>query len=368
MGADELLTRFLGHVETTGLTLYPAQEEALLELWSGKHVVLSTPTGSGKSLVAMGLFFKALGEGKTAFYTCPIKALVNEKFFDFCEVFGADRVGLHDRRRDHQPRGDAGVLHRRDPRQPGAARSPRARRLRGDGRVPLLRRSGRGAPPGRSRSLSLPDATFLLMSATLGDTRSIEREVEERTKRPFAAVRGTVRPVPLDFEYRDTPLHETIADLITTGRAPVYLVNFTQRSAAEEAQNLMSVELCDKAEKEALKEALRDVPFSTPFGKDLQKFLRHGVGIHHAGLLPRYRLLVEKLAQSGALKVISGTDTLGVGVNIPLRTVLFTQLCKFDGEKTRHPGRARLPADRRARGTQGLRYPGHCRGARRPPT
>ncbi len=96
----------------------------------------------------------------------------------------------------------------------------------------------------------------------------------------------------------------------------------------------MSVELCSKAEKEALKEALYDVPFTTPFGKDLQKFLRHGVGIHHAGLLPRYRLLVEKLAQTGMLKVVSGTDTLGVGVNIPLRTVLFTQLCKFDGVKT----------------------------------
>jgi superfamily II RNA helicase len=333
MGADELLTRFLGYIETTGLTLYPAQEEALLELWSGKHVVLSTPTGSGKSLVAMGLFFKALGEGKTAFYTCPIKALVNEKFFDFCEVFGAERVGLMTgdatinreaklvcctaeilanlALRDRRARADYVVMdefHYYADRDRGAA-----------WQIPLV---------------SLPDATFLLMSATLGDTRSIEREVEERTKRPFAAVRGTVRPVPLDFEYRDTPLHETIADLITTGRAPVYLVNFTQRSAAEEAQNLMSVELCDKAEKEALKEALRDVPFSTPFGKDLQKFLRHGVGIHHAGLLPRYRLLVERLAQSGALKVISGTDTLGVGVNIPLRTVLFTQLCKFDGEKT----------------------------------
>lgn len=333
MGADELLTRFLAHVETTGLTLYPAQEEALLELWSGKHVVLSTPTGSGKSLVAMGLFFKALGEGKTAFYTCPIKALVNEKFFDFCEVFGADRVGLMTgdatinraatlvcctaeilanlALRDRRARADYVVMdefHYYADRDRGAA-----------WQIPLV---------------SLPDSTFLLMSATLGDTRSIEREVEERTKRPFAAVRGSVRPVPLDFEYRDTPLHETIADLITTGRAPVYLVNFTQRSAAEEAQNLMSVELCDKAEKEALKEALRDVPFSTPFGKDLQKFLRHGVGIHHAGLLPRYRLLVERLAQSGALKVISGTDTLGVGVNIPLRTVLFTQLCKFDGEKS----------------------------------
>jgi len=333
VSADELLTRFLGHVAATGLTLYPAQEEALLEIWGGKHVLLSTPTGSGKSLVATGMFFKALGEGKTAFYTCPIKALVNEKFFDFCDLFGADRVGLMTgdatinreatlvcctaeilanlALRDSGRRADYVVMdefHYYGDRERGSA-----------WQIPLI---------------ELTDTTFLLMSATLGDTRSIERQIEERTSRAFADVRGTERPVPLDFEYRETPLHETIAHLVTTGRAPIYLVNFTQRGAAEEAQNLMSVEICSKPEKEALKEALHDVPFSTPFGKDLQKFLRHGVGIHHAGLLPRYRLLVEKLAQTGMLKVVSGTDTLGVGVNIPLKTVLFTQLCKFDGEKT----------------------------------
>ena len=140
--------------------------------------------------------------------------------------------------------------------------------------------------------------------------------------------------MPLDFEYRETPLHETIDELVEAGRAPIYLVNFTQRAAAEQAQNLMSVDLSSKAEKEALRAALGERPFDTPYGKEFQRFLRHGIGIHHAGLLPRYRLLVEQLAQQGLLKVVSGTDTLGVGVNIPIRTVLFTQLCKFDGEKT----------------------------------
>lgn len=333
LNADQILDRFLTHVASTGLELYPAQEEALLELMGGKHVVLATPTGSGKSLVATGLFFKALAEGKTAYYTCPIKALVNEKFFAFCELFGPERVGLltgdasinrtaplicctaeilaNIALRDRAARADYVVMdefHYYADRERGVA-----------WQIPLL---------------CLSDATFLLMSATLGDTRSIERGIEERTKRAFADVRGTTRPVPLDYEYRDTPLHETIAELVSGGRAPVYLVNFTQRSAAEEAQNLLSVEICTKAEKEAIKVALHDVPFTTPFGKELQRFLRHGVGIHHAGLLPRYRLLIEKLAQSGLLKVVSGTDTLGVGVNIPLRTVLFTQLCKYDGEKT----------------------------------
>ncbi len=141
------------------------------------------------------------------------------------------------------------------------------------------------------------------------------------------------RPVPLTFEWREKPLHETIEDLVSAGRAPVYLVNFTQRAAAEQAQNLMSANFSSKEEKEAIKRALDGIRFDSAYGKDFQRFLRHGVGLHHAGLLPRYRLLVEKLAQAGLLKVVSGTDTLGMGVNIPIRTVLFSQLCKFDGEK-----------------------------------
>src|SRR5580765_6832028 len=171
------------------------------------------------------------------------------------------------------------------------------------------------------------------MSATLNDMRVIEEGLRAITGREVAVVRSRERPVPLDFEYRETPLHETIEQLVTTGRAPIYLVNFTQRAAADEAQNLMSVDLCTKDEKEAIRAALRDVAFDTPYGKDFQRFLRHGLGIHHAGLLPKYRLLVEKLAQQGLLKIVSGTDTLGVGVNVPIRTVLFTQLCKFDGQK-----------------------------------
>ena len=146
-------------------------------------------------------------------------------------------------------------------------------------------------------------------------------------------------------------------------------MNFTQRGAAEQAQNLMSVDFSHEGGEGG------DPPgaagrrrFDTPYGKEFQRFLRHGIGMHHAGLLPKYRLLVEKLAQQGLLKVISGTDTLGVGVNIPIRTVLFTQLCKFDGEKTGHPQRARLPADRRARGPQGLRRARAAWWRRRPST
>lgn len=330
---DDLLSRFVSYATATGLSLYPAQEEALLELMSGKHVVLNTPTGSGKSLVAAALHFKGLAEGKTSFYTSPVKALVNEKFFDLCRLFGAERVGMltgdasinrdapivcctaeilaNMALRDAATRADYVVMdefHYYADRERGVA-----------WQIPLL---------------CLPRTTFLLMSATLGDLHVITDGLTALSGREVAVVRGRERPVPLEFEYKESPLHETIGELVTQGRAPIYLVNFTQRGAAEEAQNLMSVDVSSKPDKEALRDALADASFETPYGKELQRFLRHGIGIHHAGLLPRYRLLCERLAQQGLLKVVSGTDTLGVGVNIPIRTVLFTQLCKFDGEKT----------------------------------
>jgi superfamily II RNA helicase len=332
-GPDEILSRFMSWVATTGLELYPAQEEALLELMADKHVVLNTPTGSGKSLVATALHFKALAEGRTSFYTCPVKALVSEKFFDLCRLFGAERVGMLT--------GDASI--NRDAPIVCCTAEILANMALRDGAVRaayvVMDEFHYYADRERGMAWQVPllalDATvFLLMSATLGDMRVITDGLRATTGREVAVVRGRQRPVPLEFEYRETPLHETIDELVKTGRAPIYLVNFTQRGAADQAQNLMSVDVSSKAEKDAIRVALDGAAFDTPYGKDFQRFLRHGIGIHHAGLLPKYRLLVERLAQKGLLKVVSGTDTLGVGVNIPIRTVLFTQLCKFDGEKT----------------------------------
>ena len=330
--ADEILDRFVSYVSGMGISLYPAQEEAILELLSGKHLILNTPTGSGKSLVAMALHFKSMCEGRISFYTAPTKALVSEKFFALCEAFGPENVGMltgdasinrnapitcctaeilsNMALREAEPRVDDVVMdefHYYADKERGVA-----------WQVPLL---------------ALNRAAFLLMSATLGDMTPIEESLRQLTGREVAVIRSAQRPVPLDYEYRETPLHETVEALLAQRKYPVYLVNFTQRAAAEQAQNLLSVNFCTSEEKERIRESLFDARFDTPYGKEFQKLLRHGLGLHHAGLLPKYRLWVEKLAQSGLLKIISGTDTLGVGVNIPIRTVLFTQLCKFDGEK-----------------------------------
>jgi superfamily II RNA helicase len=321
----DVLDRFLDYVKAIGLTLYPAQEEAILEIVSNKNVILATPTGSGKSLVATG---------KRAYYTCPIKALVSEKFFALCQDFGPDDVGMMT--------GDA-TVNRDAPIIVCTAEILANIALRegaqADVGYAILDEFHYYADRDRGVAwqiplLTLPHTRFLLMSATLGPTERFEEALTKLTGAESVTVRSAVRPVPLDFAYAETPLHETILKLVGADKAPVYVVNFTQRACAEEAQNLMSTDYSTKDEKRAITEALHGMRFDSPYGKDVQRFVKHGIGIHHAGLLPKYRRLVERLAQKGMLKVICGTDTLGVGVNVPIRTVLFTKLCKFDGEKT----------------------------------
>jgi len=331
---DVLLGKFLDYVAGKQLQLYPAQESAILELFEEKNVILNTPTGSGKSLVASALHFKSIAQGRRSVYTCPIKALVNEKWLALCREFGPDNVGLST--------GDASV-NRDAPilcctaeilanialREGPAAKVQDvvmdefhyyADRERGVAwQVPLL---------------TMPQTRFLLMSATLGETAFFEEALTKLNGRATATVASTHRPVPLEFAYSELTLAKTLESLVADGKAPVYVVHFTQLEAAQSAQDFTSINVCTREEKAAIGSALEGFKFSSPYGPDIKKWLRHGIGLHHAGLLPKYRILVEQLAQKGLLKVICGTDTLGVGINVPIRTVLFTKLCKFDGQKT----------------------------------
>ncbi len=335
MDPDWLFETFGEWASDQGLTLYPAQEEALLELMTGANVILSTPTGSGKSMVAVGAHFAALNRGERSYYTAPIKALVSEKFFALCEVFGADKVGM--------VTGDAAV----NPTAPiicATAEILANMALReganADVGQVVMDEFHFYADPDRGWAwqvplIELPKVQFLLMSATLGEVDFFAEDLRRRTGRETAIVSGTERPVPLMFSYVRTPITETLEDLVTTSQAPVYVVHFTQAAALERAQALTSVNFSSKAEKEAIAEALGGFRFATGFGKTLSRLIRHGIGVHHAGMLPKYRRLVERLAQEGLLKVVCGTDTLGVGINVPIRTVLLTGLTKFDGVRTR---------------------------------
>ena len=333
--SDEILDAFLSYLEKTGTTPYGHQEEAILELFAGNNVILNTPTGSGKSLVALALQFRAICQKRRCFYTVPIKALANEKFLSLCHTFGPENVGMIT--------GDATV----NPSAPVICCTAEIL-------ANLALRDGASADADdiimdefhyysdheRGVSwqiplLTLPRARFLLMSATIGDTEFFQETLTQLTGTTTTLVKSEDRPVPLEFEYSTITLEEKIEELVTADRAPIYLVHFSQLACAQTAQDLMSRNFCSKEEKEAIAEILDDADFRSPYGKEIKKLLRHGLGIHHAGLLPKYRTLVEKLAQKGLLKVICGTDTLGVGVNVPIRTVVFTQLFKYGGQSTK---------------------------------
>jgi superfamily II DNA/RNA helicase len=332
---DEVFASFAAWAQAQGTELYPAQEEALIELVSGGNVVLATPTGSGKSLVATGAIYAALAAGNRSYYTAPIKALVSEKFFALCDVFGPANVGMLT--------GDAAV-------NAGAPVIACTAEILAN----IALREGEHADiglvvmdefhfygdPDRGWAwqvplLELPNAQFLLMSATLGDVTSLREDLTRRTGRPTALVANAERPVPLFYSYATTPMHETIQDLLDTKRAPIYVVHFTQASALERAQALMSVNVSSKEDKAAIANMIGGFRFTTAFGSTLSRLVRHGIGVHHAGMLPKYRRLVEQLAQAGLLKVICGTDTLGVGINVPIRTVVFSALSKYDGTRSR---------------------------------
>ena len=335
LSSEEALDRFLDWTASRGIELWPHQEEALMGLMMGDHVILGTPTGSGKSLVALGMHFMALATGRRAYYTAPIKALVSEKFFDLVDILGRENVGMITG--DAHINTDAPVicctaeilanqaLREGESADVGCVAMDEFHYY-GDydrgwaWQVPLL---------------MLPKAQFLLMSATLGDVTEIAASLEARTGTDVDVVADAARPVPLAYEYSEMPLEGTVELALRNGEAPLYLVHFSQDAALSTAQALSSFGAATKEQRELIKDAVSGTRFSTAFGKTLKRLLASGVGVHHAGMLPRYRLLVEKLAQQGLLPVICGTDTLGVGINVPIHTVVLTALTKFDGHKMR---------------------------------
>ena len=327
---------FIAWTKDRGISLYPAQEEASLGILAGDNVILATPTGSGKSMVANAAHFIALARGKRSFYTAPIKALVSEKFFALCEIFGPDNVGMMTG--DATVNGNAPII--------AATAEIVANIALRDGAEAnidqvVMDEFHYYSEPDRGWAwqvplLELPKAQFLLMSATLGDTTWLEEDLTQRTGRDTMLVAGTTRPVPLDFSYVFTGVQDTIEELLSKGKAPIYVVHFSQREASERAQALTSIgTILTPEEKEAVATEIGGFRFTTAFGRDLSKLLRKGIGVHHAGMLPKYRRLVERLAQRGLLKIICGTDTLGVGINVPIRTVLMTGLAKYDGTRQR---------------------------------
>jgi superfamily II RNA helicase len=332
---DAAYDAFASWAADRGTPLYPAQDESIVAIVSGENVILSTPTGTGKSLVAVGAHAVALAQGIRTYYTAPIKALVSEKFFDLVEIFGAENVGM--------VTGDSSV----NPDAPIICATAEIL-------ANLALRHGTGtdvgqvvmdefhfySDPDRGWAwqvpiLTLPGVQFVLMSATLGEVDWLAEDLSRRTGRETTVITGVDRPVPLTYSYATTPIQETVEELLAAQRAPIYIVHFAQLAAVERAQALSSITVATRAMRDEIAELIGPFRFTTAFGKTLSRLLRLGIGVHHAGMLPKYRRLVERLAQRGLLRVICGTDTLGVGINVPIRTVLLSALTKFDGTRMR---------------------------------
>ena len=327
--------RFLEWVEARGIEPWAHQEEALFALAAGSNVILGTPTGSGKSLVAIGMMFMAMATGQRGYYTAPIKALVSEKFFYLVDIFGRDNVGMITGD-SHINTGAPIICCTAEILANQALREGEDT----DIGVVAIDEFHFFSDPDRGWAwqvplLTLPHTQFMLMSATLGDTSAIAAALERHTGRDVEVIADAPRPIPLSYEYVKTGLEGTVELALRQGDSPLYIVHFSQDAALQSARALASYGVASKEQREAIKEAIKGGRFTTAFGKTLKHLISCGVGLHHAGLLPRYRLLVEKLAQQGLLPVICGTDTLGVGINVPIHTVLLTGLTKFDGYKQR---------------------------------
>ena len=333
---DEVYLAFSEWAQSTGRPLYPHQDEALTQILEDRHVIAATPTGSGKSMIALAAHTASLARDARSYYTAPLKALVSEKFFELVRLFGADNVGMIT--------GDTSI-NAAAPIICCTAEILANQALREGGDLDadtvVMDEFHYYADPQRGWAwqvplLELPRAQMVLMSATLGDVSFFVRDLHERTGREVAVVDDAVRPVPLEMEYAVEPIGELLQRLVGQGRAPVYVVHFSQRAAVERASSLLSVDLVPKARRAEVAAALGGFRFGSGFGATLSRLLRSGIGVHHAGMLPRYRRLVERLAREGLLAVICGTDTLGVGINVPIRTVVLTSLVKFDGARERH--------------------------------
>ena len=333
---EALYLGFHEWAESTGRPLYDHQDEALTALLTGDHAIVTTPTGSGKSLIAAAAITVALARGERAYYTAPLKALVSEKFFDLIGVFGAANVGM--------VTGDAAV-NAGAPIICATAEILANQALReGDALdvgVVVMDEFHFYAEPDRGWAwqvplLELSRPQFVLMSATLGDTTFFSKDLHRRTSREVTTISSVERPVPLEYAYSVEPLQDVLTELVSTHRSPAYVVHFSQREAVERAQSLTSLSIVPKEQREKIAARIGSFRFATGFGATLSRLLRLGIGVHHAGMLPRYRRLVEQLTQEGLLAVIAGTDTLGVGINVPIRTVVFTALTKYDGERSRH--------------------------------
>ena len=314
-----------------GLEPYPVQEQAITKIFAGESMLVTVPTGTGKTLMAKAALHLALGRGQRAVYTTPLRALTEQKYRELCADFGDGYVGF--------ATGDYKV-NRDAPIQVEVAEilwnrivadkhvSPAEIVVMDEGHY--FNDPERGYVWEQAIIGLDPRVQLIILSATIGRPEQFCHWVELTRRVPLALVESRERKIPLVHEFREEMLIETVRELAHSGDVPAIIFVFGREQCFEVARLLKSCRRFTTDEEKLKVEAMCDAALlASGAAKEIKPLLSHGIGIHHAGILPRYKALVEQLALERLIKFVVSTETIAAGINLPARTVVFPSLRKF---------------------------------------
>ncbi|HKE17377.1 MAG TPA: DEAD/DEAH box helicase [Kofleriaceae bacterium] len=320
-----------------GLEPYPAQEQAFTRIFAGDSVMVTVPTGTGKTMMAKAAIHKALELGQRAIYTTPLRALTEEKHRELSEDFGAERVGFATG--DYRVNPDAPVQV--------VVAEILWNRIFGDRlHVPadvVVMDEGhyfndpeRGYVWEQSIIALDPRTQLIILSATVGHADRFCHWIEICRRVPMQLVESRERRVPLYHEYRESYLVEVVRELAAAGDVPAIVFVFGREACFETARLLKSCRRFTSAEeKDEIDRRCAKVLLDGGLSDELRALLGHGIGVHHAGILPRYKQLVEQLALERLIKFVVSTETISAGINLPAKRVVFPSLRKYIKSKAR---------------------------------
>ena len=321
---------------------YPVQEEALFAWFENEQgVLVCAPTGTGKTLIAEAALYEALKLGKQAYYTTPLIALTDQKFRELQEKavewgFSADDVGLVTGNRKVNPQAKilvvvAEILLNR-------LLHTEAFDFRDVWAVVMdefhsFNDPERGIVWEFSLGLLPPEVKTLLLSATVGNSMEFVQWLTRVHDRRLKLVEGTERKVPLSYHWvEDELLPEQIEKMVQgteeSRYTPALLFCFNREQCWTMAEMLKGKKCVDSAQQKLLSARLDEHDWSQGVGPKLKQILIRGIGVHHAGVLPRYRQIVEELFIEKLLSVCVCTETLAAGLNLPARSVVLPTLIK----------------------------------------
>ena len=316
---------------------YAIQEQAFDEIFAGKSLLVTVPTGTGKTMMAKSAIYKALQCGQTAVYTTPLRALTEEKYRELCEDFGEDKVGFATG--DYKVRPEAPV-------QVVVAEILWNRifsdRVNAPANVVIMDEGHyfndfeRGYVWEQSIIGLDPRSQLVILSATIGDPDRFCQWVYLTRRIEMSLVQSLERRVPLYHQYRESYLIEVAKELFAAGEVPAIVFTFGREQCFERARILKSCpRFTTDEERVTISRLCDEALLDRGLAKELRPLLLHGIGVHHAGILPRYKQLVERLTLERLLKFVVSTETISAGINLPAKRVIFPELRKYVQKKAR---------------------------------